>query len=625
MDLNEVGAHPTITPEGMPQIRFGLYLPNITPDEGFQLEVLVIHELDQFDRRIPPQEFPLAFDAGHPSGLWQVTVPFTASTTEHGRHFGEDGTYLYRYRLLRHNQPAVFWFPDPFARATGLGSLAAFTVGNGDIFSDQFEWSDDDFRVPEVDDLVVYELNVAEFNHDFDGVVKQLDYLSGLGINCLELMPITNVPEKVEWGYTPLGYFAPDDRFGGPVGMKHLVDACHTREIAVILDAVYGHCHPNFAYNRVYRLTGVENPMLGDFQAQFEGLLGPDYNLLFAREFFHRVNEYWLDAYHVDGFRYDFVPGFYDGPLGNGYAELLHHTYRFSRSIPRFQAENGRSRIIHCAEHLSAPREIIAKTYSNTCWQNEFHDMARGMANQDTTPGEIGQRLDPELGGYPTTYHNPATGETLPVAPFQYVETHDHARFINEFALSIDTSLVGEPFGDRSLFYKTQPYVIALYTAKGIPMLWQGQELGENWGLSGGTDIRRILFERPVHWEYFYDPIGRALVRLYRRLGEIRRQQPALRSRSYLFYENQPGHRDTGLVVYRRQTSEQAQQAGEILIIALNFRDVEQAVEVTFPIAGQWRDLVDADQPDPLSFQVNQPGDRHHVKVPSNYGVILSS
>ena len=66
--------------------------------------------------------------------------------------------------------------------------------------------------------MVVYELNVREFNRDFQGVIDQLDYLHGLGVNVLELMPITNVKEDVEWGYTPLGYFAPDDRLGGPTG-----------------------------------------------------------------------------------------------------------------------------------------------------------------------------------------------------------------------------------------------------------------------------------------------------------------------------------------------------------------------------------------------------------------------
>jgi glycosidase len=109
-------------------------------------------------------------------------------------------------------------------------------------------------------------LIVREFNRDFQGVVVQLDYLLDLGIKTLELMPVTNVREDVEWGYTPLGYFALDERLGGGTGLKQLVDACHGRGIAVIVDAVYAHAHPEFAFNLVYEATGESNPMIADVE-----------------------------------------------------------------------------------------------------------------------------------------------------------------------------------------------------------------------------------------------------------------------------------------------------------------------------------------------------------------------
>ena len=76
-------------------------------------------------------------------------------------------------------------------------------------------------------------------------------------------MPFTNVKEDVEWGYTPLAYFAADERYGGSLGLKRLVNACHQKGIAVILDAVYAHAHPEFAYNIVYDASGEDNPMMG--------------------------------------------------------------------------------------------------------------------------------------------------------------------------------------------------------------------------------------------------------------------------------------------------------------------------------------------------------------------------
>ncbi len=79
---------------------------------------------------------------------------------------------------------------------------------------------------------------------------------------------------------------------------------------------------------------------------------GPITGKPFTRDYFFELNKYLLEEYHVDGFRYDYVPGMYDGPAGQGYADLVYRTYQHSTTVPRFQAAGGRSRIIQCAEHL---------------------------------------------------------------------------------------------------------------------------------------------------------------------------------------------------------------------------------------------------------------------------------
>lgn len=630
IDLAEVGAHPYVA-DRKRKARFGMYLPGIAEANGYKLEVLVVHERDQFDYLVPPRTFNLVESTGHPLGLWTADITLDGS----GGHFGQDGTYLYRYRLQRHGTTVVNSFADPFARTVGRGSLSSFQMGVNS--SDTFTWSDSQFTVPDLDDLIVYELQVAEFAGDFDGVVKQLDYLAGLGVNCLELMPVTNVPEKVEWGYTPLGYFAPDDRLGGPVGFKRLVDACHARGIAVIVDAVYGHCHPELAYNLVYQATGVSNPMMGQFGLEFgeepNKLIGPNYYLDFARDFFERVSEYWLEELHVDGFRYDYVPGYYIGPADPGYAELVYRTYRLTQDFerfPRFRGPAGRSRIIQCAEHLDKPIEMLDKTYSNTCWQNAFRDALTSVARSGAIPDTIGHRLDPRLGGYPDAYSNPATGEALPVAPFQYLESHDHSRLINELGVEPRRSIVGEPYGDRRQAYRTRPLAIALMTAKGIPMLWQGQELGENWGLSGGLDPRRILFERPVHWEYFYDELGRPLVTLYRALGQLRQRLPALGARTFLFYVDDASHRQSGVVVFRRQERPEEEGPGEPLVVILNFSDRVCDVEVELGHTGLWRDLIATEEARISNTQrhvvtalVTEEGRKQNVRIQPYDGIML--
>ncbi len=616
IDLGEVGANATRDAAGNWQIHFGTYLPGITFNKGYRLKLRVIHQFDQFMRGIEPLDFELFWHNGSPLDLWDVTVN-VADHVGHG-HFGQEGTYLYRYQLLRGSQVVAMWFSDPFARASGIGTHSAISLDSG---AQPFAWDDAAFQVPEVDDMVVYELHVGEFNHNFDGLIAQLDYLWELGVNVLELMPVTNVKEDVEWGYTPLGFFAPDERFGGPEGMRRLVDACHQRGIAVILDAVYAHAHPEFPYNLVYEVTGERNPMMGRFEGEFFSRPGMDYHAEFTREYFLQVNKHWLEEYHLDGFRYDYVPGMYDGPAGVGYANLAYQTYKHSKSIPRFQASGGRSRIIQCAEHLPDPKGILSTTYSNTCWQNSLLDKANDMASHRYVDASFAHLLDPEFIGYPSEYTNPATGDSFPTAPFQYIETHDHSRFITRFAPSQLRDLLGQQYGDRAQFYRVQPYIIALYTAKGIPMLWQGQEFGESWGVPS-SGLGRNLFRRPLHWEYFYDEHGKALVRLHRIMGKLRRERPALSSRGYFFYYHDLNHLHRNMITFRREIQPSQNSAGESVLVLLNFSDADAEVWIPFPHAGTWTEKInEADNPSPPVIVAND-GQWLPVRVASNYGAV---
>ena len=612
IDLNQVGAHPQKNNAGNWEVTFGIYLPGISVNKDYQLMLRVIHQQDQFIRGIEPKQFLMNWQPGSELDCWETNIPLVLDPHS---HFGQAGKYLYRYQLLRDDNEVTFWFIDPFGRDSGLGTLSAFTV---DSNAQPFPWSDAGFQVPEVDNMVVYELNVREFNFDFQGVINQLDYLWELGVNVLELMPVTNVKEDVEWGYTPLSYFSPDERLGGPLGLKQLIDACHQKGIAVIVDAVYAHAHPEFAYNLVYDTSGEPNPMMGKFAGEFFEKPGMDYHKIFTRDYFIKLNQFWLEEYHVDGFRYDYVPGMYDGPVGEGYADLVYQTYRYSKQFPRFQTDSGRSKIIQCAEHLPDPQGIISETYSNCCWQNALLDRSRDMAKWNYVSEHLAHLLDTEFSGFVTTFRDAANGESFPVAPFQYLESHDHRRFINEIGQIKVTDLLGEAYGDRSLYYKMQPYVIALYTAKGIPMLWQGQEFGENWGVPE-WGVSRNLYERPLHWEYFYDAAGKALVRLHRIMGNLRRTHRALASQGYFYYYYNQEHLQKGVIAFRREADATDTQNQEILLIILNFFNQEAQVWLPFPTAGNWVEQIDKPQQTIVATQ-----NEHWlpVSIPSNYGAV---
>jgi 1,4-alpha-glucan branching enzyme len=626
IDLREVGAFPSPAPDGPFSVAFGLYLPGITPSEGYQAVVRIIHRDDRFDPAIAPRDFDLQHQAGHPLDLWRASVPLGAVA---GTNFGKTGTYLYRYQLLRADgsqaprSVVTLWFTDPFARATDIGDLSAFSVGSTPAFA----WDDDAWKTPELDDLVVYELQVEEFNDTFDGLIERIAYLQSLGVNALELMPVTSMKLDFDWGYGPLHYFAPNARWGGGDGLKRLVNECHKNGIAVLLDVVAQHVHPSFPYKLVYDDAGKPSPMVGS-----GGLFGPtvDFSQAFAQQYFGAALAYWLDEYHVDGFRYDEVTDLYQGPLDTGYAKLAYDTYDRSLGIARFQrAGGGYSRIVQVAEALWRAREVLANTYTSAAWQDDLLDKAEDMAQHRYVDDAFAHLLDPSFSGTPypatKTVHDAAGNPVeMPVAPFQYIETHDHSQLIS-FVAQLPHDPGDIAFGDRDFFYKLQPYAIALYTCQGVPMLWQGQEFAERWTLPPSGNAR-IAFRRNVHWEYFYDAPGQTLVGLYRRLGALRREHRALRSRESFYYFAQSDV-SAQTIAYHRRAEPFGAQPEELAVVFLNFSDLDARLVLPFPAAGRYREVLD----DPfraaagahLEIAVSAPGEFHEVLIPSNYGQIF--
>ena len=617
--LNEVGAFASVPTNSGVNVTFGIYLPGIESQAGYEVLVCIIHKNDRFVPDIHTMNFPLTQIAHSPNNLWQanVTIPITPGT-----HFGQPGTYLYRYQLRQTlpGQPTpkviVGWFTDPFARATDVGRLSAFVTPG---FVPDFVWTDHQWKTPELEDLVIYELHVEEFNSTFDGVIERLTYLKSLGVTCLELMPVTSLKLDFDWGYGPLHYFAPNERWGGVQGLKRLVNACHQAGVAAILDVVYQHVDSGFPYHLVYETTGIESPMING-----NGPFGPtiDFQKDFAHEYIQAANFHWLDEYHVDGFRYDEVTDLYDGPTGIKYPRIAYETYNISLTMPRFTPSGGSrpgeySRIIQCPEELNLPQEILRTTYSNCTWQDGLLNKAENMATFKYVDDDFAHLLDTRFIGYPErkTVHDIANQPIdMPVTPLQYLESHDHSQLITFFS----PQQPNIPFADRGTWYKLQPFAIALYTCQGIPMLWQGQEFAESYILPSEGSAR-INFRRDIHWEYFYDDFGNPLVRLYRILGTLRHSYPALRSHESFYYNEQSRTHD-GIVAYSRQSA----AARQFAIVFLNFSDQPQSISVPFPEPGTYREMIDNDvRTAPFDITVSNANQYINVDVPSNYGYIF--
>jgi maltooligosyltrehalose trehalohydrolase len=631
INLDEVGAFPSVDAAGNLSLRVGVYLPGIRQTDGFQVVVRIIHKSDRFDPAIQPVDLNLEWQAASALGLWTGT---TELTPDPASHYGQDGTYLYRFQLLwisAAGQSTLItrWFTDPFARATDVGMLAAVQCTH--VPAAQFAWTDNGWSTPELDDLVVYELHVEQFNNTFQGIVDMLPFLQSLGVNCLELMPVTSTNLDFDWGYGPLQYFAPNAEYGGPDELRQAVDACHAAGVAVIFDLVYQHVDPSFPYNQVYADVAAANipgigssiasPMIGSI-----GQFGPQvsFSLVFAQQFFWAANQQWLDQYHVDGFRYDEVTDLYQGPTDTGYALLVYETYLYSRSISRFGCgPNTYSRIVQCAEALQIAPTVLRSTYTNAAWQDGLLNLAEsaiGGALDVGTLTAFAHALDPYFGGlYPATktvVDSAGNPVEMPVAPFQYVNSHDHSHLI---CFAGTTGAGPIPSGDRTLFYRLQPFAIALYTSQGVPMLWEGEEFGDNYVLPPAGSAR-INLRRDVNWEYFYDDEGVPLIRLFRILGKLRSSSQALRSRESYFYYQQ-SLQGTAVVAYHRHAPATATTAEQYAMVLLNFNPSAGTITLPFPKAGIWTEMINADV-SPTSLNVAADGSLQTVTVPSWYGYV---
>ncbi|MCW5200561.1 alpha-amylase [Desulfobulbus sp. F4] len=597
------------------RVQFGLYLPWVSAKDGNRLWVKVIHEKDQFLQNIQPKLFELSHSPDPVySDYWSGEILIDPAERSHPScAWGQPGRYVYRF-ILRSPlvQHEIDWIIDPFAREFGIGKLSAFTLGYK-----QHAWSSGEagWKTPKLADLVIYELMLSEFSGSIDGAIERLAYLADLGINCLEIMPVSNVTKGIDWGFLPVGYFGVDERFGRRCDMQRFIDEAHKLGIAVIFDAVYGHVDWNFPWLHVYKeLNYHEGPFVASFAKDYFGE-STDYRRQLTRDFFYTVNFHWLECYHADGFRYDCVPNYYDGSAGVGYANLVYSTYQTVKEKiqqdggywQRFQDGQGIN-LIQCAEQLESPEEIVAATYSNCTWQNATLDAAKQVARgRKDAITELGFRLG--LSGYPEiAQHN---ADILPKTALHYLENHDHCRFLCNFAQIDQTELLNQ--GNRSLWHKLQPYIIGLLAAKGIPVLWQGQEFGENYFVPN-DGLGRVMLLRPVRWDYFYDPVGKSLIALFRKMLALRKSCSEFRGGEHYFYNHYDNYQSKGVLLFHRRL-------GSVLsLVALNFSDQEQWIPYFFSMNGNYQEMLHGADDPALNLGHVTAGETQWLQVPGNYG-----
>ncbi len=244
---------------------------------------------------------------------------------------------------------------------------------------DAYEWTDTDWGGIELARSVLYELHVGTFSvaGTFRGVIDHLDHLVSLGVDAIELMPVVEFSGVRGWGYDCVDLWAPHSTYGGPDGLKDLVDACHTRGLGVVLDVVYNH-------------LGPAGNFLADFGPYFDdrhhtnwgqgiNVDGPGSDEV--RAFIVDNALMWLRDYHVDGLRLDAVHAIVD-------ESAVHILEQLSAAVQRLSAARGVPLWLIAESDLNAPRFVRTAAEGGyglaASWADEWHHALHAVLTGET-------------------------------------------------------------------------------------------------------------------------------------------------------------------------------------------------------------------------------------------------
>ncbi len=441
-----------------------------------------------------------------------------------------------------------------------------------------YSWEVTDFQAPETDELVIYELLVRDFDegHSFQAVIDRLDYLEDLNINVLELMPVNEFEGNSSWGYNPSFYFAPDKYYGPKNDLKKLVDECHKRGIAVVIDMVLNHSYGQSPLAQLYWDTeqnrpAANNPWYNEtsnFQnpsAQW----GYDFNHEsdYTRELVDSINSFWMSEYQIDGFRFDFTKGFSNtsyGPSSWGSPYDADRIANLKRMADEIWNRNEDALIIF--EHLSDnSEEKELAEHGILLWENINHNYGEAAmgytqnTNSDLSWGIYSERdwSVPNL--------------------VSYMESHDEERLAFKLI----------QYGNYSGTYNTKNLPIAtdrlelnnvfFIPLPGPKMIWQFGELAYDYSIDDGGR----LSEKPIRWDYAEVKDRTDLFRVVSKLNYLKQNYEEFQTPEIV-------HSLEGTT-----KSYQLKQGANYVIAVGNFGVTEEQISVSFPTKGTWYNYFD--------------------------------
>lgn len=242
-----------------------------------------------------------------------------------------------------------------------------------------YMWSDNDWQGVPMEQLVIYELHTGTFTPEgtFKAIIAKLDYLKETGITAIELMPVAQFPGTHNWGYDGVYPFAVQNSYGGPAELQHLVDVCHQKGLAVILDVVYNHLGPEGNYLPAY------GPVFTDkYKTPWGQAINYDDEWSDGvRTFFIENVLMWLRDFHIDGLRLDAIHAIRD--FG-----AVHILREMKLNVEELNRITGRNHFLICESDLNDVK-FISPFEQGGCnldatWCDEFHHSLHSLVTGET-------------------------------------------------------------------------------------------------------------------------------------------------------------------------------------------------------------------------------------------------
>ncbi|HJS09286.1 MAG TPA: malto-oligosyltrehalose trehalohydrolase [Pirellulales bacterium] len=273
-----------------------------------------------------------------------------------------------------------------------------------------FFWTDKHWQAPPLAAAIIYELHIGTFSPagTFDGAIGYLDHLVSLGVTHVEIMPVAEFHGSRGWGYDGVDLFAPQHSYGGPEGLKRLVDACHAKGLGVILDVVYNHLGPSGNYLREFGpyFTTLHRTPWGD-AINFDGPHSDE-----VRRFFCDNALMWLRDYHFDGLRLDAVHAIVD-------TSAIPILEQLATEVDELKAHLGRHLVLIAESDLNDPRVVrpweIGGFGIDAQWTDDVHHALHAV-------------LTGERGGYYADFGTLADLATAMMQPYVYANRHSSFR-----------------------------------------------------------------------------------------------------------------------------------------------------------------------------------------------------